>query len=64
VRVIPKLGFWVAVSAGGTEVHLCDAWLAGVCRPEGLGAGVDRWEVGGGVPTKSEAPKPKESRGH
>jgi hypothetical protein len=48
---------------GGTEGRLRDAWLVGVCEPEGLGAGVDRWEVGGGDPTESEAPKTKESRG-
>jgi hypothetical protein len=63
-RATPKLGFWVVVLAGGTEVCLCDAWLAGVCEPDGLGAGVEHWEVGGGDPTESEAPKPKESRGH
>jgi hypothetical protein len=40
-----------------------DAALEGVGEPEGLGAGVVRWEVGGGDPTESEAPKPKESRG-
>jgi hypothetical protein len=40
-----------------------DVAFEGVCEPEGLGAGVDRWEVGGGDPTESEAPKPKESRG-
>jgi hypothetical protein len=63
VRATPKLGFPAAVSAGGMEVRLRDAWLAGVCEPEGPGAGVDRWEVGGGDPTESEVPKPKESRG-
>jgi hypothetical protein len=63
VRAIPKLGFQVAVSAGGIAVHFCDTAFEGVCEPEGLGAGVDHWEVGGGDPTESEAPKPKESRG-
>jgi hypothetical protein len=63
-RVTAKLGFWVVVSAGGMAVRLCDAWLVGVCEPEGLGVGVDHWEVGGGDPTESEAPKPKESRGY
>jgi hypothetical protein len=44
-------------------VHFRDAAFEGVCEPEGPRAGVDRWEVGGGDPTESEAPKPKESRG-
>jgi hypothetical protein len=44
-------------------VRFRDAWLVGVCEPEGPGAGVVRWEVGGGDPTETEAPKPKESRG-
>jgi hypothetical protein len=61
---MPKLGFRVAVSAGGAEVRVRDAWLVGVCEPEGPGAGVVHWEVGGGDPTESEALKPKESRGH
>jgi hypothetical protein len=45
-------------------VHFRDAAFEGVCEPGGPGAGVDHWEVGGGDPTESEAPKPKESRGH
>jgi hypothetical protein len=45
-------------------VCLRDAAFEGVCKPVGLGAGVDYWEVGGGDLTESEAPKPKESRGH
>jgi hypothetical protein len=53
----------VVVLAGGMEGYLCSAWLAGMCELEGPGAGVDCWEVGGGDPTESEAPKPKESRG-
>jgi hypothetical protein len=62
-RATPKLGFWVAVSAGWIAVCFCDAAFEGVCEPEGLGAGVDHWEVGGGDPTESEVLKPKESRG-
>jgi hypothetical protein len=57
-RAILKLGFQVAVSVGAMEGYLCDTWLAGVCVLEGLGAGVDHWEVGGGEPTESEALKP------
>jgi hypothetical protein len=48
---------------GGIAEPFRDAVFEGVCEPEGPGAGVDRWEVGGGDPTESEAPKPKESRG-
>jgi hypothetical protein len=61
---VPKLGFRVAVSVGGMVVCFRDAAFEGVCEPEGLGAGVDHWEVGGGDPTESEVLKPKESRGH
>jgi hypothetical protein len=64
VRATLKLGFWAAVSAGGIAGCFHDAAFEGVCEPEGPGAGVDHWEVGGGEPTESEAPKPKESRGH
>jgi hypothetical protein len=63
VMATPKLGFQAAVSAGGIAVRFCDAAFEGVCEPEGPGAGVDRWDVGGGDPTESEALKPKESRG-
>jgi hypothetical protein len=63
VRVTPKLGFRAVVSAGGIAVHFCDTVFKGVCEPEGPGVGVDHWEVGGGDPMESEAPKPKESRG-
>jgi hypothetical protein len=59
-----KLGFRVAVSAGGMAGYFCDAVFEGVCQPEGPGAGVDHWEVGGGDPTQSEALKPKQSRGY
>jgi hypothetical protein len=62
-RATPKLGFRAAVSVGGIAVRFRDAAFEGVCEPEGLGAGVDRCEVGGGDPTESEALKPKESRG-
>jgi hypothetical protein len=62
-RAIPKLGFRAAVSAGGIAVRFRDAAFEGVCEAEGPGAGVVHWEVGGGDPTESEAPKPKESRG-
>jgi hypothetical protein len=44
-------------------VRFRDAAFEGVCEPEHAGAGVDRWELGAGDPTESEAPKPKESRG-
>jgi hypothetical protein len=64
VRAILKLGFWVVSLAGGIEGYLHDTLLVGVCKPEGLGVGVEGWELGGGEPTESEALKPKESRGH
>jgi hypothetical protein len=40
-----------------------DTVFKGVCKPEGPGAGVDHWDIGGGDPTESEIPKPKELRG-
>jgi hypothetical protein len=48
---------------GGIAGRFRGTAFEGVCEPEGPGAGVDRCEVGGGDPTESEAPKPKESRG-
>jgi hypothetical protein len=63
VRATPKLGFRVAVSVGVIAGRFRGAAFDGVCELEGPGAGVDRWEVGGGEPTESEALKPKESRG-
>jgi hypothetical protein len=64
VRAILKLVFQAALLVGGMAVHLHNAVFEGVCEVEGLAAGVDHWEVGGGDATESEAPKPKESRGH
>jgi hypothetical protein len=56
--------FRVAVSAGVIAVYFCDIAFKGVCELEGQGAGGGYWELGGGDPTESEVPKPKESRGH
>jgi hypothetical protein len=60
--VTPKLGFRAAVSAEEMAVCFRHTVFEGVCKPDGLGIGVEYWEVGGGDPTESEAPKPKESR--
>jgi hypothetical protein len=66
VSAMPKAGFLAVVSAGGTEGHLCTppvkAGISRLVKSEGPGAGVDRWEVGGGEPMLSELFTPKESR--
>jgi hypothetical protein len=68
VSATPKAGFLAVVSAGGTEGHLhappVKAGISRLVKPEGAGAGVDCWEVGGGEPMLSELFTPKESRVH
>jgi hypothetical protein len=64
-RATPKVGVLVVVLGGGVDGRLYRPVGASVSKPEGLGAGVDCWEVGGGEPTEGdELFTPKESRVH
>jgi hypothetical protein len=46
VRATLNLGFWAVVSVGGIVGHFHVIAFEDVCEPEGLGVGVNHWEVG------------------